>query len=118
MNEGFVVTASGAYRPRPARVTVIAGPDVMGVQEFVASPVIHTAFLHLAQLAHSRIDKAVAQIDIASGADPQETKAGTAWIRLADAGVQFLQCVIHIREPVVAATERPITIFPGEFFES
>src|SRR5262249_37732276 len=80
--------------------------------------VVNSTLVHMSHLANIRIDKAVTQIDVSSSADPQQTEPRSAGICFAEAGVQFLQCVVHIRETMMAAGKCPIPVFPSQVLKA
>src|SRR2546422_2003522 len=108
VNERFVIAAAGADRPRPAGMTVAARSNVMRIETLLARRVTDASFLHVSHLSHIGIDKGVTEIDVARRSDAQQTEAGAARICLADAAVQLLQRVVHIRETMMASGDRPV----------
>src|SRR6195256_2736830 len=88
VDKRLVITAAGAYRPRPAGVTVVTGSNVMGTEELIARGMIDAALVYMPHLSDIGIDEAVAKADVACGADAQQTQAGAAGIGLAHTGIQ------------------------------
>ena len=63
------------------------------------------------------VDESVAGRDIARWADAHQAQPSAARVRLADAGMQLIQRIAHVRESVLAALNRPLQVLFRQFGE-
>src|SRR5690349_359532 len=118
MNKRLVVAAAGTDRARPTGVTVIALAQVVRLEELRTGCVVDAALLHMSHFPDRRIDKTMAQTDVAGRADTEQSQSRAARVGLADARMQLFDRVVGVREAVLAAFDCFVAIFPGQLFES
>src|SRR5215510_7386336 len=94
-NIGFVITAPGADRTRPAGVAFHFALNVATFEKFCLCGAINT-FRNVAEFVLVRIYESMAWRDIARRPDSQQSQSGAARVRFADAGVQLLQRVTDV----------------------
>src|SRR5437762_2387196 len=110
MNKSLVVAAAGADGPRPTGMAVVTGAEMVRLEKFLTSHLVDATVLHMSHLPDGGVDKSVAQVEIARGADAQQPESRAAGIGLAHAGVQLFQRVVRVREAVLPALDREVAV--------
>src|SRR5439155_3106646 len=95
------IAAARAERTRPADAAVGLVGDVVLLEEGRLRPPLDSV-ADGSELVRVRSREAVTQRDVAVRRHPEQPQARAARIRLADAFVNFLQRILHVRESVMA----------------
>src|SRR5437867_4218808 len=96
----LVIAAARAQWTRPAPAAIGLLGDVMLFEEGGLRAAID-AVAHRPKLVRVRPGEPVAERDVAVGRHAEQAQSGAAGIRLADALVDFLQRILHVRKSVV-----------------
>src|SRR5262245_14770719 len=92
---GFVITTARTDGPRPAGMAFGLAMDAAALKE-IGLNVSVNACSEMTQFVCIGIDEAVAGRDVARRRHAQQPESRAAGMRFADAGVQFLQCVLDV----------------------